>query len=128
MSTFTQLLNTAKAQAEPQRLLFLIAKTESTTKSKNDRHRGTVSPVMCVDKLPEELTDFKHFTREADRITKDWDLILIAGISGENGQAPDTDSVEPVLNKMANDLMQGQELSRYLILDRNENRIEIAPH
>lgn len=128
MSTFTQLLDTAKAQTEPQRLLFLIAKTETSGKAKNDLQRGTISPVMCVDKLPEELTDFKHFTHEADQITKDWDLILIAGISGENGEAPDTLSVEPILNKMANDLMQGQELSRYLILDRHENRIEIAPH
>ncbi len=126
-SPFKQLIKAAKAQSQPQRLLFVLAKTDtSQSQTLTDQsERGTISPVMCVDKLPQDLTSLKNFINEADAINKAWDFILIAGMNGENGKAPSTDEAEPLLNKMANDLVQGQDLSRYLILDRNDNQINI---
>lgn len=126
-SNFHSLVSAAQNQPQPQRLLFLLAKAERSNNPKKSTARGEITPVMCVDKLPEELTSFADFVAEADGIDRSWNMILIAGMNGEDGQAPTTEEAEPLLNKMANDLMQGQDLSRYLILDREENQIEMMP-
>ncbi|SDZ85536.1 ribonucleotide reductase subunit alpha [Microbulbifer marinus] len=126
-SNFQKLISAAQNQPQPQRLLFLLAKAERNNNPKKSTAKGAITPVMCVDKLPEELTSFADFVTEADGIDTSWNMILIAGLNGENGQAPTTEEAEPLLNKMANDLMQGQDLSRYLILDREENQIEMMP-
>ncbi len=126
MSPFKQLLAAAGQQPEPQRLLILLTKTERSNKSSKSVAKGTISPVMCVDKLPTELSSFEDFKKEADSISKNWDMMVIAGMSGHGNIAPTSEEAEPVLNKMANDVVQGQDLSRYFILDRNENRIEMV--
>lgn len=124
ISNFTQLLEAAKTQEQPQRLLFLFAQAETNSK-KNQQKTGTLTPLMCVDKLPEELGDFASFCKEADQISKDWDMMIIAGLNGADGKAPSSDEAEPFLNQMANNLSQGQDLSGYVIFDRKENPIVI---
>jgi hypothetical protein len=123
---FAELLSKTAEQAEPQRLLFLFADTDVKKAKKSKHHqKGTITPTMCVDKLPEELTDFSTLVKEADSISKDWDFIFIAGLSGQNGSAPSEDDAEPYLNKMTNDISSGADLSRYIILDRKEQAIEL---
>jgi len=123
INNFAQLLKTAREQEQPQRMLMMFAKTE-LAKSKNKNYQtGSITPVMCVDKLPEELTDFAALTVEADKISKEWSFIFISGLNGQNGQAPTPDDCEPFLNKMTSDLMTGQDLSGYMILDREESPV-----
>jgi len=126
ISTFSELLTAAIEQDEPQRLLFLFAKTESedTSKKESDQH-GTLSPVMCVDKLPEDIESFETLTAEADGISTDWDLLITVGLAGKGGMPPTEEEAEPFLNKMANDLSSGQSMSEYLVFDRNENPVII---
>ncbi|WP_246028450.1 ribonucleotide reductase subunit alpha [Shewanella atlantica] len=113
-------------QSAPQRLMFLFANAESTNPKKSKKHqRGTISPVMCVDKLPSELSTFDALVKEADSIAKQWNFVFIASLSGENGVAPTTDEAEPFLNKMANDIETGNGIGRYVIFDREENPIEL---
>ncbi len=125
ISNFSDLIKTASDQEQPQRMLFLFAKTESRkSKKKSKQHiNGTISPVMCVDKLPSDLSSFKNFVAEADEISKDWDFMIAAGLNGQNGRAPTAEEAEPHLNQMANNLMSGQDMSRYVIFDREENPI-----
>ena len=79
--------------------------------------------MVCVDKLPEEIESFEALVAEADNISKDWSFILIAGLAGENGKASTIEEADPYLNQMTNGLTMGEDLSRYLIFDRNENPI-----
>ncbi len=124
---FKELLEMTSQQEQPQRLMFLFAQPEGHNPKKSKKHlKGQVQPVMCVDKLPAELTTFDALIKEADSITKDWEFVLIAGLSGHDGVAPSADDAEPYLNKMSNDLADGQDLGRYVILDRNEKPIEMA--
>ena len=51
ISNFSELLKAANEQDQPQRLLLLFAKAENTSKKKKQTQQGTLSPVMCVDKL-----------------------------------------------------------------------------
>lgn len=121
---FKELLDAASNQDEPQRLLFLFAQIEKQESKKHKkRQRGSVVPLMCVDKLPSELQDFRTFSAEADQISADWDFMVVAGLGGVNGMPPSTEDAEPHLNKMANDLMMGADLSKYVIFDRKENPV-----
>ncbi|WP_372833680.1 ribonucleotide reductase subunit alpha [Pontibacterium sp.] len=123
---FKELLDAAGTQDEPQRLLFLFAQIEKQDSKKHkQRQHGSVVPLMCVDKLPAELTDFTGLAAEADQVSAGWDFVLAAGLSGTGGQPPSTDDAEPHLNKMANDLMMGADLSRYVIFDRQGNPVSM---
>ena len=86
-AVFSDLISMAKEQAEPQRLLFLFAKPESSKSKNNKISRGHLAPIMCVDKLPDEIESFEKFSREADSIEKSWQFIFVAGLSGQNGEA-----------------------------------------
>lgn len=124
IKNFSDLLKFANEQEEAQRLLFLFVKANTSKKSrKRDEKSGTLDAVMCVDKLPEETSSFKSLVEEADSISREWDLVFIAGLSGEAGQAPTTEDAEPYLNQMTNDLVNGQNIERYLVFDRNEHPI-----
>lgn len=125
VSNFESLITAAKQQSQPQRLLFLFAKAEAEESKKKNQHRGTLSPLMCVDKLPEELTTFADFCKEADGISPDWHFMLAVGLSGQNGKAPTTDEAEPFLNQMVDNLTAGQDLSQYVIFDRENNPVLI---
>lgn len=123
---FSELLTMASQQEQPQRLLFLFASVEEKNPKKSKKHKqGTITPVMCVDKLPEDLSDFETLIKEADSINKTWDFVLISGLNGQNGVPPTEEEAEPFLNKMTNDVASGQQLSRYMILDRQQQPIEM---
>jgi len=126
IENFNDLLDQSIQQEDAQRLLFLFAATDVVKKTKKrDEKKGTLSPVMCVDKLSSEIESFQALVAEADRITPNWDMLLVAGLSGDGDTPPTTEEAEPYLNKMVNDLSSGQDLSRYVIFDRQENPIVI---
>ena len=128
-SMFQELLEKTSSQEQPQRLLFLFVDThERRKKKKKNNHKGTISPVMSVDKLPSEIADFKTLVKDADDVNKEWDLILIACLSLDSGEEPKTEDAEPYLDKMTHDVMAGHDLSGYVILDREGNPIETKSH
>ncbi len=123
---FKDLLKITSEQDQPQRLMFLFANAESKNPKKSKKHQqGTISPVMCVDKLPQDLSTFANLVKEADSIEKNWNFVFIASLSGQGGVAPTEDETEPFLNKMANDVETGNNVGRYVIFDRDENPIEL---
>ncbi len=127
ISTFSDLLDMTAELGQPHRLLLLFAQADSVSnkkrKKKNKEQRGLITPVMCVDKLPDEIASFSALVAEADDINKDWNFILIAGLGGENGKPPTSEEADPYLNQMVNGLASGEDLSRYTIFDREENPI-----
>ncbi len=128
ISKFEDLLGYANEQKDAQRLLFLFAKANESRKSrKRDEKSGTLDAVMCVDKLPEEVADFASLVEEADSISKEWDIVFVAGLSGVCDKAPTTDEAEPYLNQMTNDLASGQNIARYVVFDRNNQPLNMQP-
>lgn len=118
-SHFDDVIAMAKQQDEPQRMLFVLAKTDSKELGHGGQRSGTIQPVIYVDKLPDEIESFESLVAEADQLTSDWDMMLCAGLGGAQGKAPTSSDAEPHLNKMVEDVRSGQDLSRYLILDRD---------
>lgn len=123
LSAFQDLITKANLEKQPQRLLFLFAKANSMMGEAKSYHSGTIDPVMCVDKLPSELTSFSDFIEEADGITKEWDFILVSTFPGINGVAPTSADADPYLQSMSNSLANGADLSQFLIWDREEQTI-----
>lgn len=122
---FNDLLKMAGEQDQPQRFILLFANAEASNPKKSKKHqRGTITPVMCVDKLPAEIPDFPTLVKEADNVNKEWNFVFIASLSGSNGKAPNPDDAEPFLNSMTNDIETGN-VARYLVFDRDGNPIEL---
>jgi hypothetical protein len=125
ISSFDDLLRTAAAQAEPQRLLFLFAQKgqiESRSGAAIDRSvttsGGTLTPVMCVDKGLDELTSFDGLSQESEALGKPWDIVLVACVAGKQGVMPSAREVDQGLEMMVSAVQNGSQLTRFLAFDR----------
>lgn len=95
IESFDDLLRAARAQPEPQRLLFVFAAAElpeDCTPQQRARFDagggGTLVPLMSVDKDPGELADF-------------------AGLSGRGGRAPSAEEADRSLQRMIESVKTG---------------------
>lgn len=107
MPHFEQLLQAAAAQTEPQRLLFVFAAAElppDATAAERERfdagEGGTLTPLMCVDKSPDELAGFDALVAESREAGPPWQVVFAAGLSGRDGRPPSDDQVELALRSM----------------------------
>nr|WP_254051310.1 ribonucleotide reductase subunit alpha [Stenotrophomonas sp. SAU14A_NAIMI4_5] len=130
MNDFQQLLHAAGEQAEPQRLLFVFVRAdlpEAPTTDQRERHDrregGTLSPVLCVDKLPAEIPSFQALATESTRTGIDWDLVFVAAMDGRAGFAPNSDEAARPLQLMVNAIHDGQ-IGRFAAFDRSGEPIQ----
>lgn len=87
---FDDLLAMARAQPQPQRLLMVFTTAEcepDATPAQRAAHAagegGVLRPLMCVDKAPEELSDFAALAAEARDAGPPWSLMFTAALAGE---------------------------------------------
>jgi len=130
MNDFQQLLHAAGQQAEPQRLLFVFVRAElpeSPTGDQRDRHDrregGTLSPVLCVDKLPAEVPSFQALAIESSTTGVEWDMVFVAAMDGRAGYAPTTDEATRPLRLMVNAINDGQ-IGRFAAFDRSGEPVQ----
>ena len=120
---FDQLLRSAAAQPEPQRLLFVFATAElpeDATPAQRvrfaDSGGGTLSPVVCVDKGLDELSSFDALVTESRESGSPWHVVFAAGLSGRTGQPPSAEQVERALQAMV-ERVRGGMIKSFLALD-----------
>lgn len=123
-SEFSSFLDAARAQTEPQRLLFVFAVAELPGKVSPGQIRrfeagrgGALAPVMCVDKDIEELSDFASLVAESEQTGQPWDMVFIAALAGGASAAPTRIEVDRALRGMIDALHRGA-VDRYLAYDR----------
>lgn len=87
LETFDDLLRAARAQPRPQRLLFVFAAavlpdapTPAQRAAFEAGEGGALEPLMCVDKGPDELTDFAALVEESRRFGRDWQIVFAAAM------------------------------------------------
>ena len=122
---YDSLLEAARQQTEPQRLLFVFLKA-SLPKDHKDEEKsrfnsgegGALQPVMCVDKMLEELGSFSDLAKESEEMEQDWQIVLVAALSGRNGVMPDSAEAERSLEVMVKTLESGGDLSRFMAFER----------
>lgn len=120
ISHFADLLEEARRQPEPQRLLFVLTRAElPDAPSEAQRSRfeqgegGVLTPVLCVDKTPDELGDMAALVAEAAETGIDWDIAFVAALDDPSQQT----EVEPHLERMVESLKMGN-IERFLAFNR----------
>lgn len=114
ISNYDDLLQAAKSQVEPQLLLFVFTRAElpddATALEKENFAQGvggTLAPVVCVDKSPEELSSFTDLLEESKKTGQDWDVVFVSSLSGHAGIAPNSDQAEQPLQMMVQAIQAG---------------------
>ena len=81
---------------------------------------------MCVDKLPEELGSFEELVTESALMDENWQIVLIAGLSGIGGIPPSSEDAQKPLESMEDAVRSGRDLSNYLALDRTGSPVHFS--
>src|SRR3546814_11492185 len=109
LANFRDLLDAARRQSEPQRLLFVFARVElpeHATEEQRLRHErrdgGTISPCLCVDKAPSEIASFEASATESATTGQDWAIGFRGSLSGRASVAPSTDGAARAERCMVN--------------------------
>jgi len=114
ISTFDDLLRAAREQADPQRLLFVFAKAgvpDDATREQREHFEvglgGTLTPLMCVDKAPEELDSFNVLLEESRQFGQPWDIGFVAALSGIGTSSPSSAQAQEPLQRMVESIKAG---------------------
>jgi hypothetical protein len=125
ITCFDDLLRAARAQPEPQRLLFVFAGAELPEGSTPDQEQrfaastgGALAPLMCVDKTPYELDTFAALVEESRNAGPRWAIVFVAGLAGRAGVAPTHEDAQAPLTRMVDAIKAGQ-IGPYLPFDRD---------
>ena len=114
ISTFDDLLQAARQQPDPQRLLFVFAAAElpeDCTLEQRARFEagqgGALTPLMCVDKTPQEIPAFQVLVEESRHFEREWSVVFVAALSGRDGRAPSSEDAEKPLERMVESIKAG---------------------
>ena len=114
ISSFDDLLRAAREQPEPQRLLFVFTAAgvpDDATPEQRARfdagQGGTLTPLMCVDKAPDEWASFDALLAESREFARPWDIVFVAAMSGSKGRAPTNADAEAPLQRMVESIKAG---------------------
>lgn len=130
--SFDDLLQAARAQPEPQRLLFVFTGIElpdDSTPVQRERFEagqgGALVPLMCVDKRPEELSSFAALVQESRQFGHNWGLVFAAAMSGPPNRAPTTEDAEEPLQRMVEAIKQGK-INAFIPFDPQGQPVQIG--
>ena len=124
LDDFDALLQAARRQDEPQRLLFVFARRElgrHATAAQRERFErgegGNLQPCLCVDKLPGEIAGFAALAAESERTGQHWDIVFVGSLEGRGGIAPNSDEADQPLRFMVNAINDGR-VGEFAAFDR----------
>lgn len=118
ITNFQDLLSAAAQQTEAQRLLLVFAGAGLPAQASAQQRAefeagqgGELEPLLCVDKLPQELGGFQALSEEADQLlsaAQKWQLVFVASLSGSPGVAPSAEQADKALKAMVAAIKAGQ--------------------
>ncbi len=132
IANFDDLLRAASEQPEPQRLLFVFATAgvdADATAAQQARFAagqgGTLTPLMCVDKLPGELASFDALVEESRSFEQRWDMVFVAALSGVGGTSPTSEQAEAPLQRMVESIKSGS-IGTYIPFDMQGRPVQFS--
>ncbi|MEO8060642.1 MAG: ribonucleotide reductase subunit alpha [Burkholderiales bacterium] len=130
ISSFDELLQASRQQTEPQRLLFVFATAglpDDATPAQHARfaagHGGTLEPLMCVDKAPDDIVSFDTLIEQAREFGQPWDIVFVAAMSGRAGSSPTAAQAEAPLQRMVEAIKAG-DIGGYIPFDTQGQPIQ----
>jgi len=132
ISGFDDLLRAARDQAVPQRLLFVFTAAglpdDATPEQRADFEAGeggTLTPLMCVDKTPEELPSFDALVEESRQFGARWDVVFVAALPGTATHPPSGEDAEASLKDMVEAIKSGR-IDGYIPFDAEGQPVQFA--
>src|SRR5690554_5940321 len=132
ISSYSDLIKTAKSEHEPQRLLFVFCRAELPDEASEEEKAafergegGALTPVICVDKTPDEASDFAALSEESKATGQEWDVVFVAAMSGRGGVPPTTDEIQQPMTMMVESIRLGN-VTNYLPLDTSGNAVSLT--
>lgn len=132
IESYNDLIETADAQPEPQRFLFVFCRAElpedasADEKARFERGEGgALSPVICVDKPLKEVRHFNALVEESRATGENWDVVFVAALSGRGGLAPSTDEARQPLTMMVETIRLGN-VGNYLPFSQDGELLAIG--
>jgi hypothetical protein len=132
ISSFDDLLSAARAQTQPQRLLFVFTAVElpedATPAQRAGFERGeggSLVPQMCVDKAPDELASFDDLKEQAALFGKPWGMVFAAAMVGAPGQLLSSADADQPLEHMVESIKKGQ-IGAFIPFDLRGQAVQLA--
>lgn len=132
ISSYSDLIQASRSQQEAQRLLFVFCRAELPDDASAEERAafergegGALTPVICVDKTPDEAPDFEALAEESRATGQAWDVVFVAAMSGRGGMAPSTDEAQQPLTMMVESIRLGH-INNYLPLDSQGNAVSLG--
>jgi hypothetical protein len=114
ISNFDDLVLAARQQAQPQQLLFVFAAAELPDDATPAQRAGfeqgiggALVPLMCVDKAPNDMSDFVAMKRESAQFVMRWQVLFASSLSGVSHQAPSDEKIKSALDRMVEAIKLG---------------------
>jgi len=132
ISSYADLLEAAKQQPEPQRLLFVFTQpelpegyTEVQIQRFHAGQGGVLTPKVCTDRALDELGDFSDLVADSLQTGQDWKIVFVACLGGRGGVMPSSEEAREPLTKMVESIQNGA-ISNYLAYDRDGNQVRFS--
>jgi len=132
IENFNDLLQAARSQPLPQRLLFVFVGVELPEDSTPQQraqfeagHGGALVPLMCVDKSPDELASFDVLKEEASQFGKSWALVFAAAMSGSVLAPPSSADADKPLQAMVEAIKRG-DIAAYIPFDAQGQAVHLG--
>ena len=127
------MLEAARQQLEPQRFVFVfldaVLPEEHTPEEAflfSQGQGGQLQPVMNLTKGLDELTTFENLAAEIAQQEQDWQVVLVACVSGEKGKEPTAEEVAGPLQVLEHTIRMGGDISAYTAFDRDGEHIQFG--
>ncbi len=134
MQTFDDLLQAARQQAEPQRLLLVFAPAELPPDANEEERElfeagqgGALTPMVCVDKRPDDIESFAKLKEESRAALQRWDILFVSAMDGRGGFAPNSDEAAQPLRMMVEQIKGGR-IARFVAVDCDGRLVELDRH
>ncbi len=136
IETFEDLLTSARQQSDAQRLMFVFACSElpdDATPEQRERfeagHGGALVPMLEVDKLPDEISDFGQLVKESTEFAQghkaqEWSVVFVAALGGQGKRPPSSKDCDMPLRRMVDNIRMG-EIKRFLVFNREGQMINL---
>ena len=132
ITTFEDLLQAARTQPEPQRLLLVFAGANLPSDASVEQRAhfeagesGELAPLMCVDKDPHALTGFEGLAKEATAFERPWALVFAAALSGVGGRPPSEAQIATALQRMVEAVRDG-EIGSFIPFNHNGDAVQLG--
>ncbi len=129
---FDDLLQAARQQTQPQRLLMVFTSAElpdDCTPQQREEFEagggGALVPAMCADKAPDELESFAALKRESGQFQSQWHVVFVAALSGANNTPPSSSDIEQTLDRMVESIKLGA-IDNMIAFDTSGSAIALA--